>query len=45
MVRKPRLFAIAINERPTPEFAPFWTTQSPGLRSVCDPLTNRTTEE
>src|SRR6266446_5932665 len=34
MVRKPRFFAIAINERPTPEFAPFWTIQSPGLRLV-----------
>jgi hypothetical protein len=34
MVRKPRFFAIAINERPTPEFAPFWTIQSPGFRSA-----------
>src|SRR5260221_7048145 len=29
----PRALAIAINDLPTPEFAAFWTTQSPGLRS------------
>src|SRR2546430_1706632 len=34
MVLRPRVLAIAMTDRPTPELAAFCATQSPGLRSM-----------